>query len=62
MKTGKNSSRLRLTKNQMKLIDDITIMLAVQFDRYIREFRNPDKMMKAFSISVMNLARFSMGV
>ena len=43
----------------MKGIDD---MLAVQFDRYIREFKNPDKMMKAFSTSIKNLARFSLGV
>jgi hypothetical protein len=62
MKAGKNSSHSKLTKNQMRLINKITIMLAIQFDRYIREFKNPDKMMKAFSTSIKNLARYSMGV
>ena len=62
MKAGKNSPHLKLTENQVRLIDDITIILAIQFDRYIREFKNPDKMMNAFSTSDMNLARFSIGI
>jgi hypothetical protein len=62
MKAGKNSSRSKLTKNQMRLINDITILIAVQFDRYMREFKNPDKMINASPISIKNLARFSMSV
>lgn len=62
MQTGKNPSRSKLTKNQMRLINNITIKLAIQFDRYTREFKNPDKMMKAFSTSIKNSARYSMCV
>jgi hypothetical protein len=65
MKTGKNSSRSKPTKNQKRLIDEITVMLAIQFDRIIKEFKNPDKMRKAFlklSTSNKNLARLSMGI
>jgi|SRR5918996_2465471 hypothetical protein len=65
MKTGKKPSRSELTKNQVRLIDKITIILAIQLDRYMREFKDPAKMMKAFSVlssSEKNLARLSMGV
>lgn len=65
MNSGKNSSLLKLTENQVRLIEEITIILAVQFDRFMREFKDPNKMMQAFSAlssSEKNLARLSMGI